>query len=257
MNVRIENLCFKYDRKAEANTLSNVNLSIKSGTITLLLGLNGSGKTTLLKLLAGLEKAESGAIYYGNQEINGIGIRQRSKLFAYVPQHPNVTADIPVGDYLSFGTANSLDFYESPKKEQLDLVIRIAEKMRITHLLDKNIGEISGGERQIVLIACALIQSTPNIILDEPTSALDIKNQHLVLSLLKEVLAEGKTIVLSSHNPNHALYLDSDVVLIDKGKIKEVGPAKKMITVDVLKGIYGDSVCISRELGYNEISFME
>lgn len=257
MNVRTENLCFKYDRKAKESTLNNINLDIRSGTITLLLGLNGSGKTTLLKLLAGLEKAESGAIYYDNQEINGIRIRQRSKLFAYVPQHPNVTADIPVCDYLSFGTANSLDFYESPKKEQLDLVVKTAERLKITHLLDKNIGEISGGERQIVLIACALIQSTPNIILDEPTSALDIKNQHLVLSTLKEVLGEGKTVVLSSHNPNHALYLDSNVVLIDKGRIKEVGSARNLVNVDVLKGIYGDSVCVSRELGYDEISFKE
>jgi len=257
MNIKIENLTFKYDRKAVDNTLNSINLNINSGTINVLLGLNGSGKTTLLKLLAGLEKANSGSIIYENKEINDISIKERSKIFAYVPQYSYVTIDIPVKDYLSFGTANTLDFYESPKKEQLDLVYNISQKLGITDLLNKNIGEISGGERQIVLIACALIQSTPIIILDEPTSALDIKNQHLVLSVLKDILCEGKTVILSSHNPNHALYLNSNVVLINKGTITDIGPANDLIKVSKLKEIYGDSICVSKEHEYEEISFKD
>ena len=257
MNIKIENLTFKYDKKAVNNTLDNVNLNISSGTINVLLGLNGSGKTTLLKLLAGLEKANSGLILYEDKEINNISIKERSKIFAYVPQYSNVTVDIPVKDYLSFGTANTLNFYESPKEEQIDIVNKVSERLGIVHLLNKNIGEISGGERQIVLIACALIQSTPIILLDEPTSALDIKNQHLVLATLKEVLNEGKTVILSSHNPNHVLYLNSNVVLIDKGIIKEVGMAKDLINVNKLKEIYGDSICVSKEHEYEEISFKD
>ena len=257
MNIKISNLCFKYDKKSKENTLSDINLDIKSGTINVLLGLNGSGKTTLLKLLAGLEKANEGTIEYGEREINSISIKDRSKIFAYVPQHSNVTADIPVFDYLTFGTANTLNFYESPKKEQFDLVDKIAERLNIKHLLKKNIGEISGGERQIVLIACALIQSTPVILLDEPTSALDIKNQHLVLSTLKEIISEGKTIILSSHNPNHSLYLNSNAILINKGIIKEEGPAKELICVDKLREIYGDAVCVSKDLDYDEITFKD
>ena len=89
----------------------------------------------------------------------------------------------------------------------------MCERLGITHFLDKNIGEVSGGERQIIFIACALIQDTPIILLDEPTSALDIKNQNKVLTVLKEISKEGKTIILSSHNPNHALFLDSNVNL--------------------------------------------
>ena len=257
MNVKINNLCFKYDKKAETNTLNGINIEIKSETINILLGLNGSGKTTLLKLLAGLEKPNEGTIEYGERDLNTISIKDRSKIFSYVPQHSNVTSDIPVFDYLTFGTANTLSFYESPKKEQYDLVNKIAERLNIKHLLQKNIGEISGGERQIVLIACALIQSTPVILLDEPTSALDIKNQHLVLSTLKEIIKEGKTIILSSHNPNHALYLNSNAILIDKGIIKEEGSAKELICVDKLREIYGDAVCVSKDLDYDEISFKD
>ena len=257
MNIKIENLTFKYDRKAVNNTLDNINLNINDGTINVLLGLNGSGKTTLLKLLAGLEKANNGSIFYGDKEINDISIKERSKIFAYVPQYSNVTVDIPVKDYLSFGTANTLNFYESPKKEQLDVIDKVSQRLGITHLLNKNIGELSGGERQIVLIACALIQSTPIILLDEPTSALDIKNQHLVLATLKEVINTGKTVILSSHNPNHALYLNSNVVLIDKGIIRNIGKAKDLINVNKLKEIYGDSICVSKEHEYEEISFKD
>ena len=254
MNIKIEDLCFKYDKKA-AYTLNNVSLLINDGTINVLLGLNGSGKTTLLKLLAGLEKADGGTITYGDREINAINIRERSKIFSYVAQQTNITADIPVFDYLLFGTANTLKFYESPKNEQMNLVNKIAEQLNVQHLLNKNIGEISGGERQIILIASALIQTTPVILLDEPTSALDIKNQHLVLSTLKEILSEGKTVILSSHNPNHSLYLNSNVILIDKGTVKKTGKAKELICVEKLREIYGDSIRFSEDLDYKEISF--
>ncbi len=257
MNVRVNNVCFKYDKRLEKNTLEQIDLIIPTGTVNVLLGLNGSGKTTLLKLLAGLENASSGSILYDNKDIKKISIRERSRIFSYVPQHSNVIADIPVKDYLLFGTTNVLSFYESPKKEQIKLVEETAERLNILHLLKKNIGEISGGERQIVLITCALIQSTPIILLDEPTSALDIKNQHLVLKVMKEIAKENKTIILSSHNPNHALFLNANVILIDKGKIKETGNANTLINITTLKEIYGDAICFSKDLEYDEITFKD
>ena len=257
MNVDVKNVCFKYDKKFEENTLEGIDLSIASGSINVLLGLNGSGKTTLLKLLAGLEKASSGTILYDNKDITKINFRERSSIFSYVPQHSAITADIPVKDYLLFGTTNVLSFYEAPKKKQKELVEEIAKRLNISHLLNKNIGEISGGERQIVLIACSLVQSTPVILLDEPTSALDIKNQHLVLKIMKDIANENKTIILSTHNPNHALFLHANVILIDKGKIKEIDSADNLINVEKLKEIYGDTVCLSKTLEYDEISFKD
>ena len=157
--------------------------------------------------------------------------------------------------YLSYGTTNTLAFYEHPGKEEMELVEETAQRLNITNLLDKNLGEISGGELQIVLIACALIQQTPIMLLDEPTSALDMKNQNLVLSILKEVAKEGKTIIFSSHNHNHALYLDSNVILLDEGQVREEGKAKELVTVEKLRSIYGDQLCVSKNLEYEEISF--
>lgn len=255
MNIKISNLSFKYDKKAAKNVLNSINLEIKPGSVNVLLGLNGCGKTTLIKLLAGLEKPLEGTIEYDGNNLQAIRIRERAKIFAYVPQQANVTNDIPVRQYLSYGTTNTLAFYEHPGKEEMERVETTAERLNISHLLDKNLGEISGGELQIVLIACSLIQNTEILLLDEPTSALDMKNQNLVLSILKDVAKEGKTIILSSHNPNHALYLDSNVVLIHDGVIRDEGPAKELIKVEKLKPIYGDHVCVSNELGYEEISF--
>ena len=255
MNTKISNLSFKYDKKATKLVLDSINTEIKEGTINVLLGLNGCGKTTLIKLLAGLEKPTNGSIEYGDDNLQKIKIRDRAKIFSYVPQQANVTNDIPVRQYLSYGTTNTLAFYEHPGKEEMELVEQPAERLNISHLLDKNLGEISGGELQIVLIACSLVQSTPIMLLDEPTSALDMKNQNLVLSILKEIAAEGKTIILSSHNPNHALFLDSNVILINEGKICREGTAKELIKVEILKPIYGDAVCVSKDLGYKEISF--
>ena len=255
MNTKISNLSFKYDKKSTKLILDSITTEIKEGTVNVLLGLNGCGKTTLIKLLAGLEKPTDGFIEYNGNDLQKMKIRDRAKVFSYVPQQANVTNDIPVRQYLSYGTTNTLAFYEHPGKEEMELVEQTAERLNISYLLDKNLGEISGGELQIVLIACSLIQRTPIMLLDEPTSALDMKNQNLVLSVLKEIAAEGKTIILSSHNPNHALFLDSNVILINNGKIRREGPAKELIKVDVLKPIYGDDVCVSSELEYQEISF--
>lgn len=255
MSVKINNLSFKYDKRLPELTLRDINLEIQDSSINVLLGLNGCGKTTLLKLLAGLEKPLAGSIYYGDSDLSNLTIKQRSKVFAYVPQHSYIVGDILVYDYLLFGTTNTLAFYKTPGEKEMEKVQLIAERLGITYLLDKKIGQVSGGERQIVFIACALVQQSSIILLDEPTSALDIKNQNKVLSTLKEISKEGKTIILSSHNPNHALFLDSNVVLMNKGIISETGVAKDLITVDKLTSIYGDHVCYSDELGYREISF--
>lgn len=254
MRINIKSLYFKYNKNL-SYTVDNLSLSIEGGSITVLVGLNGSGKTTLIKLLAGLLESENGSILYNDQEIQSISIKERSKIFSYVPQRSYGADDFLVRDYLTYGFVNSLKFYESPKKEQLDKVDEISKELKIDHLLDKKMGKISGGERQIVIIASCILQNTPVILLDEPTSALDLKNQNMVLSLLKKISNEGKTIILSTHNPNHALFLKSNVVLMNNGRIIKTGKCEELINTEILKEIYGDSICYSDELPYKEISF--
>ena len=254
MYIDIKNLSFKYN-KGLGNTITDLTLSIDDGTIVVLLGLNGCGKTTLIKLLAGLLSFEDGQIEYNGKDLRKISIKDRSKIFSYVPQKTYIADDFYVRDYLTYGFVNSLKFYETPNKEQLEKVEEISKEFGITYLLNKKMGKISGGERQIVTIASCILQDTPIILLDEPTSALDLKNQNMVLSLLKKIAEEGKTIILSSHNPNHALFLKSRVALMDKGRIIKYGSCDELINTESLKDIYGAEICSSKDLEYEEISF--
>ena len=253
--IDVKELSFKYQRKGKF-VLDKLDFSCEKGTVNILIGLNGSGKTTLIKILAGLLENYQGEVFIDGENLKGLSIKERAKKMAYVAQRSNAVEDFPVLDYLLFGTVNKMNFYQSPKEEDEKKVLDCAEEFGITHLLDKKLGEISGGERQIVSICAAIVQDTNLVILDEPTSALDIKNQNKVLSLIKKIAREqGKTFILSSHNPNHALYLDSNVVLLKDGKILKEGKASEIITIDILKNIYGDNIEYSKNLPYQEVSF--
>ena len=255
--IDVKDLSFKYQRKGKL-VLDKLNFSCEKGTVNVLIGLNGSGKTTLIKTIAGLLENYQGDIFIGSENLKELSIKERAKRMAYVSQRSNVVDDFPVFDYLLFGTVNKMNFYQAPKEEDKNRVLVCAEEFGITHLLDKKLGEISGGERQIVSICGAIVQDTDLIILDEPTSALDIKNQHAVLAIIKKIAKEqGKTFILSSHNPNHALYLDSNVLLLKNGNILAKGQAKDIINVEALKSVYGEDICYSAELLYREISFKD
>ena len=220
------------------------------------LGFSLLKKKPLIKTLAGLLENYSGEIVLDGKKLSEIKIQDRAKIMSYVAQRNNSVDDFLVREYLLFGRVNKLSFYSSPKEEDEDKMLKCAERFKITHLLDKKLGEISGGERQIVSICSAIIQDTALVILDEPTSALDIKNQHTVLSIIKEIANDlGKTFILSSHNPNHALFLDSNVILLHNGKTSVSGSAKEIIKKETLYEIYGENLCYSKELAYDEISF--
>ena len=255
--IDVKDLSFKYQRKGKL-VLDKLNFSCEKGTVNVLIGLNGSRKTTLIKTIAGLLENYQGEVFIDGKDLKGLSINERAKKMAYVAQRSNAVDDFPVLDYLLFGTVNKMNFYQSPKEEDKKRVLDCAKQFEITHLLDKKLGEISGGERQIVSICGAIVQDTSLVILDEPTSALDIKNQNKVLSVIKRIAQDkGKTFILSSHNPNHALYLDSNVYVLKAGRIEDFGRAKDIIAVDNLVKVYGDNICYSDELPYREISFKD
>ena len=255
--IDVKELSFQYQRKGKL-VLDKLNFSCEKGTVNVLIGLNGSGKTTLIKTIAGLLENYQGEVFIDGENLKSLSIKERAKKMAYVSQRSNAVDDFPVLDYLLFGTVNKMNFYQSPKEEDKKKVLDCAKQFGIMHLIDKKLGEISGGERQIVSICAAIVQDTNLVILDEPTSALDIKNQHAVLSIIKKIAKEqGKTFILSSHNPNHSLYLDSNVFLLKSGTIVAQGRAEDIINIEALKTVYGDDICYSVELPYKEISFID
>ena len=255
--IDVKELSFQYQRKGKL-VLDKLNFSCEKGTVNVLIGLNGSGKTTLIKTIAGLLENYQGEVFIDGENLKSLSIKERAKKMAYVSQRSNAVDDFPVLDYLLFGTVNKMNFYQSPKEEDKKRVLDCAKQFGIMHLIDKKLGEISGGERQIVSICAAIVQDTNLVILDEPTSALDIKNQHAVLSIIKKIAKEqGKTFILSSHNPNHSLYLNSNVFLLKSGTIVAQGRAEDIINIEALKTVYGEDICYSVELPYKEISFID
>lgn len=254
MSIEIQDLSFRYGKQYPI-VLDGISLQIPARSVTVLLGLNGCGKTTLIKLMAGLLKPNSGGIRYDGLNLDQISYHERSRLFAYVPQRSAAIDDVLVEEYLVCGMSNEMRFYQLPKKEHYQKAHELSQRLHIEGLLKKKLGETSGGERQIISLCSALLQNSKAILLDEPLSALDLRNQGLVLSTLKEIAEEeGKTMVLSTHNPNHALFLDCGVALMENGRIKEYGPAKEVITLDHLKPIYGEKLVLSKALPYDEVS---
>ena len=254
-SISVKNVNYAYIKNTPV--IKNVSANFSSNKIHTLLGLNGSGKTTLIKILAGLLIPLNGQVLLDDADLIEIDILNRSKHIAYVRQGTTTGDDHYVKDYLSFGLMNKLSWYQSPSKEHFEKVEREAKKFNITDLLMKKMNELSGGQKQIVMICRAIIQNTDIIILDEPTSSLDFKNQNLVLKMLKEIVKnDDKTIILSTHNPNHALYLESEVVLIHDGVIVDSGSAKNIIKLDKLKFIYGNDITYSEKLKYREVTIV-
>jgi iron complex transport system ATP-binding protein len=249
--LSVEKVSFKY---LKDEVIKDLSLEFAANAINVIIGLNGSGKTTLIKLVAGILKPSKGIVYLNDKDISNYSFLERSKYIAYVTQEIEIGNDHLVIDYLSFGLMNTLKFYESPSEKSKTKIKKAAEKFHISHFLYKKMNELSGGEKQIISICRAYVQDTKIIILDEPTSALDFKNQHLVLNILKEVASVGKTIILSSHNPNHALYLNSNSILIDKGVIVKTGASKDIVKKEILAQIYGNKIVYSKELDYDEVT---
>ncbi len=249
--IKIDNLSFSYD---EEKTLENLSLIINEPSINVFLGLNGCGKTTLLKILSGLIIPKDNSVFIFDKSIKEISKKEIVKYIAFVPQLTSADNDFIVEDYLLFSFVSKLKFYEAPNSDQINKMHIAANKFEIDGLLKKKMNEISGGELQKILICAAYIQDTPIIILDEPLSALDLKNQGLVINIIRDLYNEGKIIILSTHNPNIALYLNANVFLLIDGKISSFGKAKDIIKKDILTAIYGSQIVYSKEHDYDEIS---
>jgi len=251
--IEINGLVFEY--ADGIRILDDIKLSIEAGTTTTVIGLNGCGKTTLIKLIAGLMKPTLGEITVNGRSVLSMSDHDRSKLIAYVPQFISNYIPFTVIDYLALSLTNQKSIYWQPNSEDRALVEDFANRMNIDGtILGRRVDELSGGERQIVMICGALMQDAKIVILDEPTSTLDMKNQFVVLNFLKHCYnTEKKTIILSSHDPNHALRLGGKVVALHKGKFILSGESHEIICAERLKGIYGEFICNSRESKYNYV----
>ncbi|GAB2464014.1 ABC transporter ATP-binding protein [Xylanimonas ulmi] len=207
-----------------------VDLDVPARGITSILGPNGQGKSTLLRCIAGLQKPIEGTV-------------ERSGRIGYVPQATGTGAfAYTVFDMVLMGRAHAVSPFASPSRADRGIATAALERVGAADLADAAFGELSGGQRQLVLIARALTSECRLIILDEPVSALDLRNQAVVLGLLRQLAAEGTGVLLTTHHPDHVLHLGGDVVVMQAPDDVRHGPVSDLVTNDVLTALYGIGV---------------
>lgn len=234
---------FRYESRV---VLAHVSLVINQGEVVSLLGPNGSGKTTLLKILLGLKQPESGRVLLEGVPIANMSPRVLARKIGYVPQLHQIFFPYGVLDVVLMGRVGHQSFFSSYSRKDRDIAMRALERLSIPHLKDRPYTKISGGERQLVLIARALAQEANILILDEPVIGLDYGNQLRFLQQVRRLSAEGCTIIMSTHFPDHALLVSHRVYLLKDGSMLDEGTPKRAMTPENLHRLYRVKVQIVR-----------
>ncbi len=207
----------------------HVSLEVPSGSVTAVLGPNGRGKTTLVRCAAGLAQPQEGSINHDAP-------------IGFVPQARGGAFAYRAIDMVEMGRVRQVGLFGTPTHNDRIAALDALERIQIGHLASRQFPTLSGGEQQLVLIARAIASESPVLVLDEPTTGLDLHNQAQILSLLRKLVAEGMSVLLTTHHPDHALYLADSVVLMGGPDEVRVGPAHELLTDEQLSRLYGIDV---------------
>ncbi|TCD47211.1 ABC transporter ATP-binding protein [Chlorobium sp. N1] len=222
--------------------LRNVSFSLNQGEILSLLGPNGVGKTTLFKSVMGFIPLLSGSLILGGRDIGRLKPRDIARIAAYVPQSHGTPFPYKVEDVVLFGRTAHLGPLSSPSRQDRMIAAGCLERLGAGHLSGRTFTELSGGERQMVIIARALAQEARFIILDEPTSSLDYGNQVRIIRKLRELRLHSVAVLMSTHHPDHAFMLGSKVLVMKENRQLRCGSPDSVLTGETLHSLYGVEV---------------
>ncbi|NMA92930.1 MAG: ABC transporter ATP-binding protein [Firmicutes bacterium] len=223
-----------------------LSFQVKQGEIACLVGPNGIGKTTLFKTILGLLRPLGGTIKVKGEDYRRYTPKEFARLVAYVPQGHIPPFPYTVRDVVVMGRNPNMHELSSPDREDYRAVEEVLSLMGIEHLAGRDYTEISGGERQMVLIARALAQNTNLLVMDEPTTHLDYGNETRVLGQVKKLAALGYTIVMITHVPNHAFICADKVLALGRNGYFSVGPPDETLTEESLLALYGVDIQLSK-----------
>lgn len=241
MKLEIKNLSFSYKNK---EVLNEISFEVYSGTFLSILGANGAGKTTLMKCINGILKLKKGEILIDGKNFSNQSLKEKSKIMSYVPQiTSSFDMNLTVFDTVLLGRVPHKTFKFSERDKQIAL--KNIKKLDLEHYLFNYVGELSGGEKQRVLIARALTQEAKILILDEPISNLDLKFQLETMKILKNLAKENNLIVITIlHDLNFAVSYSNKILFLKNGKINSFGDTKKIITTSNIKEIFSVEIDI-------------
>ncbi len=222
--------------------VDRVSFSVPPGGWTCLLGPNGAGKSTVLRAVAGLVPHD-GPIQIGGIDITRMRPRTRARQVALVPQSPTLPPDISVEDYVLLGRTAHIPTFGVESAHDRHIVRELVDQLDLAGFERRRLGTLSGGEVQRAVLARALAQEAPVLLLDEPTSALDIGHQQQVLELVARLLCERSlTVVAALHDLTLAAQYADTVVLMDHGKVAATGAPTNVLTSDAVSSLYGADV---------------
>lgn len=249
--LEVRDLRFRHKGQKE-EVLKGISFVANPGEITTILGPNGAGKSTIFKCITGIWRNYQGDILINQKKIDNSSFRKRARFFSVVPQEHVPPFSYSVFDVVLTGRASYVGLLSSPGKQDYLKAEEVLKLVGIFHIKDVPYTKISGGERQLTLIARALVQEAPVIILDEPISHLDFRNQFLILTKIKKIVKERKLIALMSlHDPNLASIFSDEVVIIKKGKIIHNGDPREVLTEEVLRDVYEVKIKVINYNGVN------
>lgn len=237
VKLSIRNASFGYNDNEPV--WEDINIDVEEGDCLCLLGPNGCGKTTLLNCINGNYMLNAGSIYINRNNIKNMSVIQLAKTIGIVFQEHSAPFPYTSLEVVRMGRTPHLGLFESPSKQDTELAYSIMEELNIVHLANKSYTHISGGERQLVLIARTLCQQPEILLFDEPTSHLDFKNQAMVLRTIRTLSSKGMTIVMTSHFPNHVWDIGTRVAMLGNGGIVVQGLVDEVMTEENLTKTYG------------------
>lgn len=234
-----QNLFFSYHEKP---ILKGVDLRIEEGSIVSLLGANGAGKSTLMKLFLGLLTPTRGHVVLKNKALQSYSIKERAYHVSYVPQSTQVAFAFLALDIVLMGRIAFESWFKKPSQADIKIARDAMERLGILHLEKRTFQTLSGGEKQLVLIARSLAQGAKILVMDEPVSGLDYGNQLRLLETIMTLSKEGYTFLKSTHFPEHALMLGGYTYALKDGQILAHGFTCKTITQELINELYHTNI---------------
>ncbi len=242
--LKVSGLRAGYSAKNEI--IHGVDFELGEHEFCCIIGANGCGKTTTLKSILSLIEPLGGTITLDGTDLKDMGDKQRASSFAYIPQTHKLPFPFQVKDVVLMGRTPYLERFASMSKYDRRVAYAALCQLSIEHLANESYAELSGGQQQLVLIARALAQQPRILVMDEPTASLDFGNQQLVLSRMRQLVQAGMSVLMVTHDPAHAFYCASRVIVLHEGKILADGSPKDVITQQTMKTIYGTDVRVER-----------
>lgn len=235
MLLRIENVFGGY---GNGDVLKGISCNADYGDVLCLLGPNGCGKTTLFRMMLGTLPVTDGKIVIDGKNIHDFTTKALANMIAYIPQYHSPVFAYTVLDVVIMGRASHFSAFETPKEPDREAAFSALEKVNALHLANKKYTSLSGGQRQLVLIARAICQSAKIFIMDEPAANLDYANHQLLMNVISGLARQGYCIIMSTHSPEHPFSVGTKVLLMKTGKVVRFGTPKEVITSETLQSVY-------------------